>query len=178
MHRNRDNKSAELTVTDRSGESIMKYADVPQILFKNKQNIPWNDVEQYLKKYIGKSFPVKEYGDIIHVAGEFPDEFTESQYTKKLRGGLAKAKANMAQVIGEMLENAENRRWIENKEEKHKREASGGWYRYDVGFTIPIEEAGNLRRNVYRATAVVRINTDKLYLYDIVNIKKEASTPL
>jgi len=25
------------------------YVDVSQILFRNKQNIPWNDVEKYLK---------------------------------------------------------------------------------------------------------------------------------
>ncbi len=54
----------------------MTYANVSQIIFKNKQNIPWNEVEQYLKKYIGKSFVVKGYGDVIHIAGEFPDEFT------------------------------------------------------------------------------------------------------
>ena len=102
----------------------MIYVNVPQIIFKNRQNIPWNEVEQYLKKYIGKSFVVKEYGDVIHIAGEFPDEFTESQYTKKLRGGLAKAKANSGQVISEMIENAQNRRWVGNKDEKHKKEAS------------------------------------------------------
>ena len=156
----------------------MIYVNVPQIIFKNKQNIPWNEVEQYLKKYIGKSFVVKEYGDVIYIAGEFPDEFTESQYTKKLRGGLAKAKANSGQVIGEMIESAQNRRWIENKDEKHNKEASGGWYRYDVAFTIPVDDAGAARRNTYQATAVVRIKKDKLYLYDIINIKKEASTPL
>ena len=156
----------------------MIYANVPQIIYKNKQNIPWNEVEQYLKKYIGKSFVVKEYGDVIHIAGEFPDEFTESQYTKKLRGGLAKAKANSGQVIGEMIENAQNRRWTENNDEKHNKEASGGWFRYDVAFTIPIDDAGAIRRNAYQATAVVRIKKDKLYLYDIINIKKEASTPL
>ena len=156
----------------------MTYANVSQVIFKNKQNIPWNEVEQYLKEYIGKSFVVKEYGDLIYIAGEFPDEFTESQYTKKLRGGLAKAKANSGQVIGEMIENAQNRRWIENKDEKHKKEASGGWYRYDVAFTIPIDDAGTVRRNAYQATAVVRIKEDKLYLYDIINIKKEASMPL
>ena len=156
----------------------MTYANVSQIIFKNKQNIPWNEVEQYLKEYIGKSFVVKEYGDLIYIAGEFPDEFTESQYTKKLRDGLAKAKANSGQVIGEMIENAQNRRWIENKDEKHKKEASGGWYRYDVAFTIPIDDAGTVRRNAYQATAVVRIKEDKLYLYDILNIKKEANTPL
>ncbi len=156
----------------------MIYANVPQIIFKNKQNIPWNEVEQYMKKYIGKSFVVKEYGDVVHIASEFPDEFTESEYTKKLRGGLAKAKANSGQVIGEMIENAQNRRWIENKDEKHNKEASGGWYRYDVAFTIPVDDAGAVRRNAYQATAVVRIKKDKLYLYDIINIKKEASTPL
>ena len=89
-----------------------------------------------------------------------------------------KAKANSGQVIGAMIENAQNRRWIENKDEKHNKEASGGWYRYDVAFTIPIDDAGTMRRNAYQATAVVRIKKDKLYLYDIINIKKEASTPL
>ena len=111
----------------------MTYVNVSQIIFKNKQNIPWNKVEQYLKKYIGKSFVVKEYGDVIHITGEFPDEFTESQYTKKLRGGLAKAKANSGQVIGEMIENAQNRRWIEirMKSIKKKQVAVGTdmmWY--------------------------------------------------
>ena len=66
---------------------------------------------------------------MIHIQGDFPDEFTESRYTKKLRGALAKAKANAAQ-------------------------------------------------NRYLATAVVRIKDGKLYLYDVINIKKEASTPL
>ena len=57
-------------------------------------------------------------------------------------------------------------------------EASSGWYRYDIAFTIPIDDDGTVRRNAYQATAVVRIKEDKLYLYDIINIKKEASTPL
>ena len=95
------------------------YSDVSEILFKNKQDIPWNDVEQYLKKYVGHSYIVTAYGDEIWIEGGFPDEYTESKYTKMLRGALAKAKANAAQVVGDML-----------------------------------------------------------VLYDIINIKKEASTPL
>ena len=47
-----------------------------------------------------------------------------------------------------------------------------------IAFTIPIDDAGTVRRNAYQTTAVVRIKEDKLYLYDIINIKKEASTPL
>ena len=156
----------------------MVFAEVKNIVFKNKQNIPWDDVESFLKGFIGEEITVKAYGDIIRVPGDFPDEFTESRYTKKLRGALAKAKANAAQVVIEMLENAENRRWVENKDGKHDKEANGGWYRYDVGFTIPIEHNGEATRNSYFATAVVRIKDGKQYLYDIINIKKEASTPL
>ena len=156
----------------------MIFAEVKSIIFKNKQNIPWNDVEDYLKGLIGIEIIVKEYGDVIHILGDFPDEFTESRYTKKLRGAFAKAKANAAQVIIEMLENAENRRWVENKDSKHDKEANGGWYRYDVGFIIPVEHNGTAAQKRYLATAVVRIKDGKLYLYDVINIKKEASTPL
>ncbi len=156
----------------------MKYAEVHINIFTNKQNIPWNDVENYLKSFIGKSYTVKETGDEINIAGEFPDEYTESKYTKKLRGTLAKAKANAAQVIGEMIENAEDRRWIENKDDKHNKDADGGWYRYNVGFSIPVNDGNEIRRNKYIATAVVRIKSGRLFLYDIINIKKEASTPL
>lgn len=45
-------------------------------------------------------------------------------------------------------------------------------------FIIPVEHNGNMTQNKYSATAVVRIKDEKLYLYDVINIKKEASTPL
>lgn len=72
-------------------------------LFSNKQNIPWDNVEKYLKKYIGHVYVVNEYQDRIYVAGDFPNEYAESQYTKKLRGALAKVKANAAQIIDTRL---------------------------------------------------------------------------
>ncbi|MBR0132529.1 MAG: hypothetical protein IJM14_05540 [Lachnospiraceae bacterium] len=158
----------------------MKYAIVKQILFTDKQNIPWNDVEIYLKQIIGCKYIVEEYGDIIIVGADFPDEYAESKYTKKLRGALAKAKANAVQVISEMIQNARNRRWVENKDEKHNKTASRGWYRYDTGFLLPVldPETGETRYNSYIATLIVRIEHKGLYLYDIINIKKEASTPL
>lgn len=107
---------------------------IEQVIFNNKQNIPWNDVEQYLKGYIGQTFVVREYQDYICIASDFPEEFSESKYTKSLRGVLAKVKANAAQIFDLMIKNAVNRRWMET---------SRG-----------------------------------LFLYDVVNIKKEASMPL
>ena len=47
-----------------------------------------------------------------------------------------------------------------------------------MGFTIPVDRDGEKSKNIYRATAVVRIRDDNLFLYDVINIKKEASTPL
>lgn len=156
----------------------MKYVCVEKILFKNKQNIQWKEVEIFLKRYIGINVIVKEYGDVIFIPSDFPDEYSQSRYTKSLRGALAKAKANASQAIVEILENANNRRWVENKDPKHNKDANDGWYRYDVWFAILVNQNGRKMKNCYIATAVVRIKNEVLYLYDIINIKKEASTPL
>lgn len=149
-------------------------------IFLNKQNIPWNSVEKYLKKYVGQTYVVDEYKDEIYIASDFPNEYAESLYTKKLRGTLAKVKANAVQIIDVMIINATNRRWIENKSLKHRENASEGWYRYDTYFAVSVKGSNeeHARLNCYRATLVVRKNFRGLFLSDIINIKKEARTPL
>ncbi len=79
-----------------------------------------------------------------------------------------------------MIVIATNKRWVENKDKKHWKEAEKGWYRYDTYFGIPVKgsEEKEERINVYKATLVVRHSMKGLFLYDIVNIKKEASKPL
>ena len=60
-------------------------------------------------------------------------------------------------------------------------DARYGWYRYDVRFAIAVyNEQGEVERyNVYKARMIIRHDADgKKYLYDIINIKKEPSTPL
>ena len=148
-------------------------------LFLNKQNIQWNLVENYLKNYIGQIYVVELYHDKIHIGSDFPDEYTESGYTKGLRGAIAKVKANAVQIIDKIIMNAENRRWLENKNPKHEKNASEGWYRYDTYFGTLVKGSNeeNERLNYYKATLIVRKTTKGLFLYDIVNIKKEASTP-
>lgn len=149
-------------------------------IFKGKQNIHWDEVEHYLKRYVGQSVRVSEYGDDIVIPGDFPDEYAFSAYTKKLRGGLAKTKANAAQVIFELIESATNRRYVENKDPKHSVDASDGWYRYDVEFSVSVQGEGELvqRWNYYKGTLIVRMKESKLSLYDLINIKKEARKPL
>lgn len=38
-------------VTDESGNKVVL---LPEIIFSNKQNINWDDVEDYLGKYVGE----------------------------------------------------------------------------------------------------------------------------
>lgn len=155
-------------------------AYIENIIFLSKQNIAWDHVEKYLKSYIGKTYTVAESEDVISIASDFPNEYAESKYTKRLRGSIAKAKANAAQVIGKMIVLAVNKRWVENKDEKHKKDAEKGWYRYDTYFAMPVQgsEEKEKRVNIFKATLVVRISLKGLFLYDVINIKKEASKPL
>ena len=54
-----------------------------------------------------------------------------------------------------------------------------GWYRYESRFALPVfSESGEIiRYNVFDVIMVVRHAKDgKMYLYDIMNIKKETST--
>ena len=159
---------------------MQKVAYIEDIVFMNKQNIPWSEVETYLKQYVGHKYVVEETNDVINVGTDFPEEFSESKYTKSLRGSIAKAKANAAQVIGKMIVIATNKRWVENKNEKHGKDAKLGWYRYDSYFAMPVrgsDEKEN-RINIYKATLVVRNSLKGMFLYDVINIKKEASKPL
>ena len=158
----------------------MEIPVISNILFSGKQNIPWKDVENYLKEYIGTTVVVSENQDKIIIASDFPDEYSASQYTKSLRGAAAKAKANAAQAIGELIRTAVNKSESEDYGGRHGNRAQNGWYRYDVRFGLPVyNQEGKLERyNIFSARMLVRCDADgKLYLYDIVRTKKETSTP-
>ena len=80
--------------------------------------------------------------------------------------------------LDEMLLLAENGEWRENVKDKHKKDAKNGWYRYDSRFALPVyDDCGEVERyNIYHASMLVRHSNDgKMYLYDIIDIKKETS---
>lgn len=165
-------------IKDVNGNQIVVVND---IRFKGKRNIDWNEVEQYLKQYVGEFIEIAEGKEIIYIGNDLPDEYSGSNYTASLKGALAKAKANAAQGLPEMIEIAQNRRFQENLKKKHDKNAKYGWYRYDSRFAIPIFDENNdvLRYNMFHAELVIRHSEDgKFYLYDVINIKKETSTPL
>lgn len=102
-------------------------------------------------------------------------------YTNKLNGTIAKAKANASQGIPELVEIAVGKHFKENVGEKHKWNARYGWYRFDSRFALPVygEDDEIKRYNVFHASLIIRhANDGKKYLYDIIDIKKETSNPL
>ena len=77
------------------GLAEMEGITIRDRLFTGKKDVPWDEVEKYQKRYIGKTIVVESTGDAIRIPKDFPDEYAGSQYTKKLRGAAAKAKAKM-----------------------------------------------------------------------------------
>lgn len=154
----------------------MAVVKIEKILFPGKKP-NMDDVEQYLSTFLESEYTVKETNDVIKIGSKFASEFCGSSYTKKLRGALLKAKVNATQIIPDLIMRATNRRWVENKESKHDKDAILGWYRYDVYFSLPVTFDGKQSINIYKGTLAARINDNGVYLHDIVNIKKEDSKP-
>lgn len=174
MKEREDNRAVEI-VKDMHGNNVVK---INSIIFRGKQNIDWKAVEVYLQRYIGKVVEVSD--EKILIEKDFPDEYAGSVYTRRLKGGLAKVKANAAQGIIEMLKIAVLKMTMENKKEKHRKDARFGWKYYTTRFAIPIyhEESKQIYYNYYSATMILQhANDGKLYLYDMQEIKKETSNP-
>jgi len=164
--------------TNAEGKRIVRIND---IRFKGKRSVNWNEVKEYIKEYVGDMYQISDGEDVIFIGTDLPDEYTGSRYTYELMGGIAKAKANAAQGIPELIEIADNKRFRENQDKRHLRNARYGWYRYDSRFELPVfgQDGSVERYNAYKATMLVRHSVDgKMYLYDILDIKKETSNSL
>ena len=165
-------------IQDADGKKIVVIND---LRFKGRKSVNWNTVEKCLKEYIGTCTEILDTKDMIYIGSDFPDEYVYSKDTRVLRGTNAYAKANASAVISELIQIATNKSFSENYKDKHKKKARYGWYRYDTRFAIPkYGNEGELTGyNIFKGRLVVRHSEDgKLYLYDILRIKKETSEPL
>ena len=162
-------------IEDLDGKKIVFIHDIK---FKGKRAMNWNEVKEYLKNYVGEFYNIVANNEMIYIGNDLPSEYTGSKYTYKLKGAVAKAKANAAQGIPELLETAHGGSYRENHKEKHNRNVKYGWYRYDSRFALPVfSDDGEIERyNVFNVAMLARHDEDgKYYLYDIMKIKKETS---
>ena len=165
-------------IQDIDGNNIVVINDIQ---FKGKRSIDWKEVRAYLKEYIGDFYKVASTGDVIYIGADLPSEYSGSKYTHSIKGTNAKAKANAASGLPEIIETASGRHFRKNQELKHKRDAKNGWYRYNSYFAMPVyDDNGKVARyNVFHASLLIRhANDGKIYLYDIIDIKKETSNSL
>lgn len=99
-----------------------------------------------------------------------------------LKGAAAKAKANAVQGIPELIQLAANKEYSANIKKKHEKDAKFGWYRYDVRFALPVYDDKSKKishYNIFFSRLLVRHDADgRKYLYDLLAIKKETSSPL
>ena len=162
-------------IQDIDGNQIVLINDV---IFKGKRSVEWKDVEKYLRQYVGEFYQIADTKDIIYIGTDLPDEYVGSNYTKHIKGIVAKAKANAVQAIPEMIEIATSKTYENNKKDKHRRQAKNGWYRYDSRFALPVYgDNGEIERyNIFSARLLIRhASSGKMYLYDVLEIKKETS---
>ena len=162
-------------VRDLNGDKIVFIHD---IVFKGKRSIDWEEVERYLKQFVGEAYIIEESNDVVYIGNDFPDEYTHSNYTKLLKGANAKAKANAAQALPKLIETATQKSYKENLKQKHIKDAKYGWYRYMAKLGLPVyDNDGEVNQyNIFNIAMIVRHSEDgRMYLYDIMNIKKETS---
>ena len=165
-------------IFDENGHRIVIIND---LRFKGRRNVSWNVVEECLKEYIGSYAEIIDTKEMIFIGSDFPDEYTHSKDTKTLKGANQYAKANASAAIMKLIQVATNKSFSDNYEAKHNRDAKFGWYRYDSRFAIPKYgyEGEIVGYNIYKGRLIIRHDEDgKLYLYDILRIKKEMSKPL
>ena len=125
---------------DKKGRKIVV---INEILFYGKRKLPWDEVEKYLKQYIGKIVEVAETKELIYIASDFPDEYRGSDDTMKTRGAYAKAKANAVQGVEEMIKVSRKTSETPNYKDKNKKKAKYGWYRYLTRFALPVVSENN-----------------------------------
>ncbi len=159
-------------IKDLNGKDIVIINDV---FFKGKQRINWHEIESYLKQFVGKQVIIKDTGDLVYIGTSFPDEYVNSNYSHSLKGAIAKAKANAAQGIPEIIQIANKKRHFDNLKEKHENDATNGWYRYDTRFALPVYNMENriTHFNIYSAELLVMADkNNNLKIYDILRIAK------
>jgi len=166
------------TITDPEGKKIVLIND---IRFRGKTKEEWNEIEKYLKEYVGLYYEISETSEKVYIGKDFPDEFAHGKDKTVLKGPNLKAKANAAQAVGELIQIASNKAGSPDYNMRHGEKARFGWYRYDTRLALPIyNEDGEIQRyNIYKLRMLVRHDEDgKLYLYDFLRTKKEMSSPL
>lgn len=54
---------------------------IHDILFKGKRAVKWDEVEKYLRQYVGDICTIDDSNEVIYIGADLPDEYAHSNYT-------------------------------------------------------------------------------------------------
>ena len=63
---------------------------IHDILFKGKRAMKWDEVEKYLRQYVGDICTIDDSNEVIYIGADLPDEYAHSNYTHILQGQMLK----------------------------------------------------------------------------------------
>lgn len=89
--------------------------------FSDYYGIPYRTIQDW---EAGEFYQIEDCNKMIYIGSDLPDEYMHSNYTRILKGANAKAKANAAQGLPELLKIATNEVYEDNRKEKHSTLAS------------------------------------------------------
>jgi len=172
-----ESEDSNLSVEDVDGKSVVY---IKQSSLSSRQLDDVKNIAGYLAEHIGEVYTVIESGDSVYIGEDLPNEFVYSKSATSLkqnRPELFRAKGKSIDGLGLLIENATNRRSEDPKHADNK-DAKRGMYRYDASFAFSVKnnKGDVVGIKAYDAELVVRRASDgRDYLYDIVNIKKNAT---
>ena len=65
---------------------------IHDIKFKGKRTVNWDDIEAYLRNYVGTFFRIEDYNEVVYIGPDLPDEYAHSEYTKIVKGQMLRLK--------------------------------------------------------------------------------------
>ena len=117
--------------------------------FSDYYGIPYRTIQDW---EAGEFYQIEDCNKMIYIGSDLPDEYMHSNYTRILKGANAKAKANAAQGLPELLKIATNEV-------------------YDSRFALPVfSDDGEIERyNVFNVAMLVR-HTSSVFMYVVLQI--------
>lgn len=102
-------------VKDSEGNKIVLIQKFYFLINRTLNGNQWNNIWKSMWEKLWKQPKQRE---VVYIGKKFPDEYSGSLYTRKSKGARAKAKANAAQGIMEMIEIAAQKVFCENQKRK------------------------------------------------------------
>lgn len=140
------------------------HLEINDSIFNDNQISILKIIKKELIKHIGEYYTIIESGQKVYLDKKLASEYTYSKYSMGLNEYKQIIKGNLIPSLGDLIENATDKKYDKNKKPKHKIDAAYGFYKYLVKFTFSNKK--------YSCILLIRNDLNgKKYLYDILDIK-------